>query len=62
MRTTAEQLLSRAQQAGEVRADLTAVDVMRLVHGLAVFTENAPAEANRLLSLPLDGMRTRPAG
>ncbi len=62
MRTTAEQLLSRAQQAGEVRADLTAVDVMRLVHGLAVSTENAPAEANRLLSLLLDGMRTRPAG
>ena len=62
MRTTAEQLLSRAQQAGEVRADLTAVDVMRLVHGLAVSTENAPAEANRLLSLLLDGMRTRPGG
>jgi hypothetical protein len=62
MRATAEQLLTRAQQAGAVREDLTAVDVMRLVHGIAVSTENAPGEADRLLSLMLDGMRTRPAG
>jgi AcrR family transcriptional regulator len=62
MRATAEQLLTRAQQAGAVREDLTAVDVMRLVHGIAVSTENAPGEAGRLLSLLLDGMRTRSAG
>jgi hypothetical protein len=34
--------------------------VMRLVHGVAVTTENAPGEADRLLSLLLDGMRARP--
>jgi AcrR family transcriptional regulator len=60
MRATAGQLLTRAQQAGVVRGDLTAVDVMRLVHGIAVTTENAPGEADRLLSLLLDGMRARP--
>jgi AcrR family transcriptional regulator len=62
MRSTAEQLLSRAQQAGAVRADLTPVDVMRLVHGIAVATENAPGEADRLMSLMLDGLRAHPAG
>jgi AcrR family transcriptional regulator len=62
MRLTAERLLTRAQQAGDVREDLTAVDVMRLVHGVGVTTENSPGEADRLLSLLLDGMRSRPVG
>jgi AcrR family transcriptional regulator len=62
MRATAEQLLGRAQQSGEVRADLTATDVMRLVHGVAVATEHAPGDADRLLSLMLDGMKTRRSG
>jgi len=62
LRLTAERLLTRAQQAGDVREDLTAVDVMRLVHGVGVTTENSPGEADRLLSLLLDGMRSRPVG
>ena len=61
MRATAEELLTRAQQAGVVRQDLTGTDVMRLMHGIAVSTESAPGEADRLLSLLLDGVRTRPA-
>jgi AcrR family transcriptional regulator len=60
MRATAGQLLTRAQQSGAVRGDLTPADVMRLVHGIAVSTENAPGEADRMLSLMLDGMRARP--
>jgi AcrR family transcriptional regulator len=59
MRATAEQLLTRAQQAGEVRDDLTAMDVMRLMHGIGVAVEHAPGEADRMLSLMLDGMRAR---
>ncbi len=59
MRATAEQLLSRAQQAGEVRDDLTAMDVMRLMHGIGVAVEHTPGEADRMLSLMLDGMRAR---
>lgn len=61
MRTTAEQLLQRAQQAGAVREDLTAMDVMRLMHGIGVAVEQSPGEADRMLSLMLDGMRGRPA-
>jgi AcrR family transcriptional regulator len=61
MRTTAEQLLERAQQAGTVRKDLTAMDVMRLMHGIGVAVEQAPGDADRMLSLMLDGMRAHPA-
>lgn len=59
MRTTAEQLLTRAQQAGAVREDLTAMDVMRLMHGIGIAVEHAPGETDRMLSLLLDGMRAR---
>ena len=61
MRTTAEQLLERAQQAGTVRKDLTAMDVMRLMHGIGVAVEQTPGDADRMLSLLLDGVRARPA-
>jgi AcrR family transcriptional regulator len=59
IRSTADRLLQRAQQAGTVRADLTAVDVMMLVHGVVVATERTPEQADRLLSLTLDGLRAR---
>jgi AcrR family transcriptional regulator len=61
MKTTAAELLARAQEAGAVRADVSDMDVMRLVHGIAVATEHAPADADRLLSLMLDGLRTPPS-
>jgi len=59
IRGTAERLLQRAQRAGAVRADLTAMDVMMLVHGVVVATERTPEQADRLLSLTLDGLRAR---
>ena len=59
IRDTAGRLLERAQQAGAVRADLTAADVMMLVHGVVVATERTPEQADRLLSLTLDGLRAR---
>jgi AcrR family transcriptional regulator len=59
MRSTAERLLQRAQDAGVVRADLTVVDVMMLVHGVVVATERTPEQADRLLSITLDGLRAR---
>jgi AcrR family transcriptional regulator len=59
MRTTVEQLLARAQQAGAVREDLTAMDVMHMMHGIAVAVEHTPGEADRMISLVLDGMRAR---
>src|ERR1700742_2444955 len=59
MRSTAERLLQRAQEAGAVRADLTATDVLMVVHGVIVATERAPDQADRMLSLMLDGLRAR---
>ena len=59
IRGTAQRLLERAQRAGAVRADLTAMDVMMLVHGVVVATERTPDQADRLLSLTLDGLRAR---
>jgi AcrR family transcriptional regulator len=59
IRDTAARLLERAQEAGAVRTDLTAPDVMMLVHGVVVATERTPEQADRLLSLTLDGLRAR---
>jgi hypothetical protein len=36
-----------------------AVDVMRLVHGVALSTEKAPERADMLLSVMLDGLRAK---
>jgi AcrR family transcriptional regulator len=60
MRATAQQLLDRAQQAGVVRQDITSMDVMRLVHGVVLASEQAPDQTSRLLSLMFDGLAARP--
>ncbi|MBO0806508.1 MAG: TetR/AcrR family transcriptional regulator [Nocardiopsaceae bacterium] len=57
MRETVERLLTRAQEAGEIRPDVDATDVLRLVHGIGIATERVPDDAGRLLSLLLDGLR-----
>jgi len=58
IRATAERLLARAQEAGVIREDLTAFEVMMLIHGIVVATERTPDQADRLLSLLLDGLRS----
>ncbi len=50
-------LLARAQEAGTVRADVTAADVLRLVHGVGMASESAPESAERLFTIVLDGLR-----
>ena len=57
-------LLTRAQQAGAVRPDVQPLDLIRLSHGVAAATERATdsAQAERLLSLMLNGLLTDPAG
>jgi AcrR family transcriptional regulator len=57
MRDTTERLLANAQQAGAIRSDVTATDVVRLIHGVAVSTEKQPDRAEILLSVTLDGLR-----
>jgi AcrR family transcriptional regulator len=59
MRETTERLLTNGQRCGAIRTDVTATDVMRLVHGVAVSTERAPERADALLSIMIDGLRTR---
>jgi AcrR family transcriptional regulator len=61
MNETADRLLATAQDAGVIRADLSSTDVLRLVHGVVIATEQAPGDTDRLLSLLLDGMRAQPA-
>jgi AcrR family transcriptional regulator len=55
-------LLARAQEAGAVRADITSVDVGRLIHGIAMATERLPdrlEQAERLFALVLDSLRVQ---
>jgi AcrR family transcriptional regulator len=60
MRETTERLLEKAQRAGVIRSDVTGMDVMRLVHGVAVSSERDPDRAGLLLSVMLDGLAARP--
>jgi AcrR family transcriptional regulator len=60
MRQAGAALLARAQEAGEVRADTDIDDLLHLVIGIGLATEDArdgPALADRLLALMLDGVR-----
>jgi AcrR family transcriptional regulator len=50
-------LLSAARESGAVRPDVEAPDLLRLGHGVAVAAEYAPQDAERLLSVVLDGLR-----
>jgi len=57
MRATLDRLLAHAQQAGVLRPDVSAQDVLRLVHGIVMATETAPQDTDRLLGMMLDGLR-----
>jgi hypothetical protein len=61
MRDAAGRLVANAQEAGVLRPDVTERDLLRLVHGIAVATEQSPEDTDRLMALMLDGLRTRPA-
>jgi AcrR family transcriptional regulator len=56
-------LLARAQAAGTVRADATIGDLLKLTHAVVLVAEKNPGDRGlfeRLLSLVLDGVHTRP--
>ena len=59
MRAALRRLLTSAQEAGAVRADVDATEVLRLVHGVGIASEPVPDQADRLLTLVLDGLRPR---
>jgi AcrR family transcriptional regulator len=61
----ADTLLTRAQQAGVVRADADPRDLIRLVHAVNLATQRGPTDpgqTDRLLGLILDGLRPQPTG
>jgi AcrR family transcriptional regulator len=65
MRNAATTLLKRAQEAGVVRADANATDMLRLVHAVSMAVEREPTDqgqADRLLGLIMDGLRHQPPG
>jgi AcrR family transcriptional regulator len=60
MRAAGARLLTRAQAAGAVRADIDAADLFLLVNGIAWATEQAGAgskQRERLLDMMLDGVK-----
>jgi AcrR family transcriptional regulator len=60
MRDAGATLLARAQAAGEVRTDTDIDDLLHLVVGIGLASEDAPdgaALADRLFALMLDGVR-----
>lgn len=64
MREAGGALLSRAQQAGAVRPDVSISDLMQLTNGIALAVEESPADpqlADRLLTLTLRGLKGRTA-
>jgi AcrR family transcriptional regulator len=52
-----EPLLTRAQEAGVVRADVDVADVLHLVSGIAKLSHVDPAQAEHILDVALDGLR-----
>ena len=52
-------LLERAQAAGEVRADATIEDIVRMVGAIAKMPAAEPEDIERVLDIALDGLRTR---
>ena len=59
LRTAGEPLLTRAQESGDVRADTTIGDVIRMVGAIAKMPFAEPGEVERVLDLALDGLRAR---
>ncbi|MEP7025852.1 MAG: TetR/AcrR family transcriptional regulator, partial [Actinomycetota bacterium] len=63
IRASADEMLSRAQQAGQVRADVSSADLLRLVHAISMTADRAPSDAgqtSRMIGLVLDGLCSQP--
>ncbi|MFI6871923.1 TetR/AcrR family transcriptional regulator [Streptomyces sp. NPDC050400] len=63
LKTAAAELLAAAQEAGEVRADLTHLELLRLNHAMVTAAELAgdgPKDMGRYQQLLLEGVRAKP--
>src|SRR3954453_17043625 len=57
MSGTAQKMVSRAQEAGQVRDDVEAADVLRLVGGCTMMPNFDRAQTRRILKIVMDGLR-----
>src|SRR3954447_26156059 len=57
MNDTARLMVSRAQDAGEVRTDVEPADVLRLVGGCTMMPNFDRAQTSRILGIVMDGLR-----
>ncbi|MEA2483489.1 MAG: hypothetical protein QOC55_1436 [Thermoleophilaceae bacterium] len=57
-----EPLLTRAQEAGVVRQDVTIAEVIQMVVGIGKIPAADPAQTEHILRIALDGLRYRPEG
>jgi AcrR family transcriptional regulator len=55
-----EPLLTRAQEAGVVRPDVTIAEVIQMVGGIAKMPTSDPAQTEHVMRIALDGLRYRP--
>ncbi|WLQ35903.1 helix-turn-helix domain containing protein [Streptomyces castrisilvae] len=65
LREAGSALLTRAQESGSVRADVSMDDLMQLTNAIALAAEQSPDDpelADRLLTLTLRGVRSTPSG
>lgn len=54
----AEQLVTAAQEAGQIRTDVDSADVLRMVGGCTMMPNFDRAQSRRILSVVMDGLRT----
>jgi AcrR family transcriptional regulator len=54
---TADEMVTRAQQVGEVRTDVTSSDVLRVVGGCTMMPNLDRAQTRRILAVVMDGLR-----
>jgi AcrR family transcriptional regulator len=57
MNAAAEKMVGRAQEAGEIRDDVSAADVLRLVGGCTMMPNFDRAQTRRILTVVMDGLR-----
>ena len=63
LRSRTDELLSRAQDAGEARPEVKCADIFRLAHGLIMATDTEPSDPeqpDRLLGLVVDSVLVGP--
>lgn len=52
-------LLARAQEAGQIRHDVDAMDVLKLVGSITHYSQAEPEQARRLVGIVLDGLQVQ---